>query len=309
MSRTKPVIFVGSSKERLKVVNALHAELSPDATFLRWDKHVFAPGRFSLEDVETNIRQSDFAIFVIAGDDIVKSRKKVTAAPRDNVVLEVGIAIGVLTHRRLLLVYSKNDRPKIPSDLLGFTYTTYENRRPIRRGVAAACALIRQQLIAEGLRELPTDSDKVLSYQQRAAFSKQFARKTLGTFDTFGGDLDWLAWDLQTYRRLVARKVQLRFLTDTPNAPVIQRAKALKMSFRQYPKGADVSIKASLSDADDAFNARALVVQKRTLALHANASRGPFEYRMKIYHAPDEYLVIDAMRSLFENLFAHGKRL
>lgn len=306
MARTKPTIFIGSSSERLPIVRALSTELASDAKFLRWDKHVFLPGYFSLENVERDIKQSDFAIFVVAGDDIIKSRKKTVSAPRDNVILEIGIAIGVLGHDRLLVLYNEDDRAKIPSDLLGFTYLIYEDRKPLRKAIQPACEVIRQQLIAKSLRELPSDFDKVLTHRQRSAHSVEFGTKCIHTFDTFAGDLSWLTRDLPTYKELAKRGVRIRFLTDTPTASVIPKAKALGMSFRQYPPGADARIKASISDVDSESDARALVVQKRVIPLHKPARRAPYDYRMKIYRGPKEYPIIRALGDYFEQLFLSG---
>jgi hypothetical protein len=196
MVRSKPTIFIGSSSERLAIAKALSEKLRRDAEVLRWDKNVFLPGRFTLEDLEGAMKRSDFAIFVFAGEDIVKWRKKVNPAPRDNIVLEIGIAIGIIGHRRLLLLYSKSDRAKIPSDLQGFNYLPLEDSGPRHKALVQACEIIPQQLIGEGLRELPTDSDKLITHRQRSAFSTEFASKCIRTFDTFAGDLSWLQRDL-----------------------------------------------------------------------------------------------------------------
>jgi hypothetical protein len=307
--RHKPTVFVGSSSERLNIVTRLAKELQPDVEVLRWDKNVFVPGRFTLEDLQDAMKRSDFAIFVFAGDDIVKWRKKVNPAPRDNVVLEIGMAIGMIGHRRLLLLYSRRDRAKMPSDLLGFNYVPLEDVRSKRHAITQAAEVIRQQLIAEGLRDLPTDSDRLITHHQRSAFSTEFASKTIHTFDIFAGDLSWLERDLPTYRALAQRRVFCRFLTDTPGAAVIPRAKRMSMSFREYPAGSEARIKASLSDANFESDARALVVQKRVVSLHAAGRKRPYDYRMKIYSGPKEYSVIAALSSYFNELFRRGRSL
>ena len=305
----RPTVFVGSSSERLATVRRLAKELEPDVKVLRWDKNVFVPGRFTLEDLEEAMRRSDFAIFVLAGDDIVKWRRKVSPAPRDNVVLEIGMAIGIIGRRRLLLLYSKGDRAKIPSDLAGFNYVPLGGNRPDRQAFGQTAEIIRQQLIAEGLRDLPDHSDRLITHHRRSAFSTAFASKAIHTFDTFAGDLSWLERDLRTYRELARRGVRCRFLTDTPAAPVIRRAKRLGMSFREYPARSEARIKASISDADYETDARALVVQKRLLGLHRAERSRPYDYRMKIYAGPKEYSVIVALSSYFNELFRRGRTL
>lgn len=307
--RSRPTIFIGSSSERLAIVQALCTALRQDAEILRWDRNPFSPGRFTLEGLEGALKRSDFAIFVFSGEDIVSWRKKRLPAPRDNVVLEIGMAIGIVGPHRLLLLYSQKDRAKIPSDLQGFNYLPLEDRGPRLRAIAQVCELIRQQLIAEGLRELGTDSEKLATRRQRSVFSRDFASKCIRTFDTFGGDLSWLQRDLSTYRKLAQRGVAVRFLTNAPKAPVIREAKRLGMLFRQYPLGTDTPISASLSDAKYESQARALVVQKQGLGLHADGRRKRYEYRMKIFSGSDQYTMINALRSYFDLLFSRGKHL
>lgn len=307
--RPKPTVFIGSSSERLKIVNALAKELQPEVEVLRWDKNVFLPGRFTLEDLQDAMKRSDFAIFVFAGDDIVKWRKRTDPAPRDNVILEIGMALGFIGYHRLFLLYSKRDRAKIPTDLLGFNYLALDDGISTQRAIAQASEIIRQQLIAEGLRDLPSDSDKLITHPQRSAFSIQFASKTIRTLDIFAGDLSWLERDLPIYQALTKRGVRCQFLTDTPKASVIRKAKRLGMVFREYPSRSEARIKASLSDVNTESDARALVVQKRVLNLHSAGRKRPYDYRMKIYSGPKEYSVIAALSSYFNELFQRGKRL
>ena len=307
--RPKPTVFIGSSSERLTIVNELAKQLQPDVEILRWDKNVFSPGRLTLEDLQDAMKRCDFAIFVFAGDDIVKWRKRTDPAPRDNVVLEIGMAIGFMGHRRLLLLYSRQDRPKIPSDLQGFNYLPLDDRISQRKAIAQASEIIRQQLIAEGLRDLPTDSDKIITHPQRSAFSTEFASKTIRTLDIFAGDLTWLEKDLPVYQALTNRGVRCQFLTDKPNAPIIRKAKRIGLIFKEYPSGSEASIKASLSDVGVESDARALVVQKQGLGLHVGGRKRPYDYRMKIYSGSKEYSVIAALSSYFNELFRRGRGL
>jgi hypothetical protein len=255
------------------------------------------------------VRGSDFAIFVFAGEDVLKWRRRVTPAPRDNVVLEIGMAIGILGHRRLSLLYSVSDRAKIPSDLQGFTYVPFNDIISSRVGIAQASEIIRQQLIAEGLRQFPSDADHLITQSQRSTFSTEFAEKCVHSLDIFAGDLSWLNRDLPTYRSLRQRGVRIRFLTDSPHAAVIRKARTAGIQFKVYPTGAEARIMASISDADTESGVRALVVQKTTLPPNAEDLRKPYDYRMKIYHGPREYPVIRAFSDYFEALFERGRAL
>jgi len=306
----KPTIFVGSSSERLRIVGYLHNNLRQYANILRWDKNVFRPGRYTLQDLEDAMKHSHFALFVLAGEDLVKWRKRLQHARRDNVVLEIGMAIGILGYDKVLLLYSKSDRPRIPTDLSGFNYLTLEDRVSLGRSIGRASELIRQVLIADGLRSLPTDSDRSVTYRQRNSFSTDFVSKCIHTLHTFAGDLGWLSQDLPMYRNLAKRGVRLRFLTDSPRAPVIRLGKHAGLLFREYPIGANVRIRASLSDVESQSDSRMLVVQKQISHSPTHkADNMPYNYRMKIYSGPREYSVITALSSYFDDLFARGTPL
>lgn len=307
----RPTVFIGSSSEKLRVVASLARRLQRDAVVLRWDKNVFAPGRFALEDLDAALRRCDFALFVFAKDDIVKWRRRTRPAPRDNVVLEIGMALGLIGRRRLLLLYSTKDRAKIPSDLLGFGYVPLDDKNSNTRAVADACEIIRQHLIAEGLRELPADALKIVNRSRRSANSTKFAASTLHTLDVFAGDLSWLPRDLPTYKSLAQTiGVRIRFLTDTPSAPVIRQGKKFGLLFNEYPTGKDVRIRASLADAESESIARALIVQKKALRPDsASRRRIKYDYTMKVYSGQKDFPVIQSLSKYFEELFQAGRRL
>ena len=69
--------------------------------------------------------QIDFAILLLSPDDQVTSRAKTSAAPRDNIIFEIGLFIGALRHERTLIIQPRGTDLKIPSDLLGLTPIDY----------------------------------------------------------------------------------------------------------------------------------------------------------------------------------------
>jgi hypothetical protein len=287
----------------------LCAALKKDAAILRWDHNVFLPGRYTLEDLQAAMKRSDFAVFVFAGEDIVKWRRRMSPAPRDNVVLEIGMAIGIIGHSRLSLLYSRSDQAKIPTDLSGLNYVAFDDRKSRRVGILQASEIIRQQLIAEGLRDLPGDSEAIITQKQRSKFSSSFAETCIRQVDTFAGDLSWLDADLPTYRALGQRGVRLRFLTDTPNASVVKKAKAAGMSFRIYPNGTAAKIRGCITDAESPHDAKALIAQKTALPSSANRARKPYDYRMKIYQGTKDHAAISALAHYFTTLYDKGRQL
>ena len=56
---------------------------------------------------------------------MIESRKKKQAAPRDNVIFELGLFMGALGRERTFIVKPRHVDIKIPSDLLGVTFIEY----------------------------------------------------------------------------------------------------------------------------------------------------------------------------------------
>jgi predicted nucleotide-binding protein len=69
----------------------------------------------------------DFAIFVVTPDDQIDIRGKQFCATRDNVIFEIGLFMGGLGVERVIFVSAVNAADfRLPSDLNGITYATYE---------------------------------------------------------------------------------------------------------------------------------------------------------------------------------------
>lgn len=123
----RPVIFIGSSSESLAFAGTLKAELeSGDCLVHLWTENIFSASSFAIVDLEEQIRTSDFAVLILTPDDTVTSRTVTTSAPRDNVVFELGLFMGAITHSRTFLLIPKDSDVKIPSDLLGLKPLTYD---------------------------------------------------------------------------------------------------------------------------------------------------------------------------------------
>lgn len=126
-----PTIFIGSSKESLNVAELLEAGLKgPDVDVRIWSNGVFRASKTTIEDLEIQAQNADFAVLVASPDDVVRSRGKSKPAPRDNVLLELGLFMGALTRERTFLLTEAGSALKLPSDLLGVTRLEYSGERP-----------------------------------------------------------------------------------------------------------------------------------------------------------------------------------
>src|SRR5947199_5627890 len=121
----KPRIFLGSSGQQEKLVQALTRGLEDVARVEPWTTS-FNPGTTTLERLIELTREVDFAAFVFARDDWTTNAPDTQggeASPRDNVVFEAGLFGGVLGMRRTFILHANG--AKLPTDLLGLTSIRY----------------------------------------------------------------------------------------------------------------------------------------------------------------------------------------
>jgi CRP/FNR family cyclic AMP-dependent transcriptional regulator len=115
-----PIVFIGSSKESVPIVNALMAALDESpVTLVPWTGDLFWPSRATIEDLETQLPDTDFAILVFGPDDTIFSRRAVSTGPRDNVLLEFGMFLGAIGRTRTYFLKPRGVNIKLPSDLFG----------------------------------------------------------------------------------------------------------------------------------------------------------------------------------------------
>jgi len=152
----RPVVFLGSSKESITVVRAIQSELRYDDFIVRpWTcPRVFGASRYPMEDLEQQLRTSDFAVLVLGPDDVVLSRHQISSAPRDNVIFELGLFMGALTRDRTFIALPHGEELKIPSDLLGLTPLTYLPGTPhtLSERIGPMCNELRSIVSEKGPR-------------------------------------------------------------------------------------------------------------------------------------------------------------
>jgi Predicted nucleotide-binding protein containing TIR-like domain len=154
----RPLAFIGSSTEGLPVAKAIQAELQYCAECVIWSQGVFGLNEGPLEALVRALDTFDFAIFALTPDDLVASRSESSNAPRDNVLLELGLFIGRLGSTRTFIVVDRAAKLKLPSDLAGLTPATFEppNSGTMQAAVGPACTAIERAMgFARRSRRLP----------------------------------------------------------------------------------------------------------------------------------------------------------
>jgi len=130
-TQPKPKVFVGSSKERLDIAKAIENNIhaSRVATVDSWHRGTSTLSQYFLDDLRKKANEVDFAVFIFSADDITNSRNAQQLSPRDNVVFEAGLFIGVLGKDRVFVLAPEEQRIKQPTDLQGITFGFYDNPR------------------------------------------------------------------------------------------------------------------------------------------------------------------------------------
>jgi hypothetical protein len=157
MAERRSSVFVGSSAEGLPVAEAIQLNLDRACEVVIWSQGVFGLSGGTLETLVDKAAGFDFAILVVTPDDMTQSRGESQQSPRDNVLLELGLFIGVLGRKRTFVVYDRSADIKLPSDLAGVTNAGYQPHSTGNRqaSVGAACTEIKTSITELGPREKP----------------------------------------------------------------------------------------------------------------------------------------------------------
>jgi predicted nucleotide-binding protein len=128
-----PVIFIGSSSEALPIARKFERSLKLKRYETQlWSENVFTPSSTTIESLNQAARICDFALLILSPDDDTTSRKAKKSSPRDNVIFELGLFIGSIGRERTYILTPKGLNLKIPTDLLGVTFITYN---PSKKGI------------------------------------------------------------------------------------------------------------------------------------------------------------------------------
>ncbi|MCT7313255.1 nucleotide-binding protein [Ralstonia sp. CHL-2022] len=135
--RNQPIVFIGSTREHLDIAKEIQRQLSQLPCIPKiWTNGVFNASSTTIEDLLRMVKDSDFAVLVVTPDDLTTSRNKKTAAPRDNVIFELGLFMGGIGRERTYVVKPRGVEIKIPTDLLGVTCIEYAKCEPASLSVS-----------------------------------------------------------------------------------------------------------------------------------------------------------------------------
>jgi predicted nucleotide-binding protein len=145
-----------SSVEALPIVDLLIKQFAHDPFLaVAWKNGVFRASQYTLDELEAELDDSDFAIAVAQPDDVVITRETRWPAMRDNVTFELGLFMGRLGRRRAFLMEPRDADIQLPSDLAGMTTIPYRYvpGRDAEHYIAPACAKLRELILASGPKD------------------------------------------------------------------------------------------------------------------------------------------------------------
>lgn len=120
----KTRIIVFSSKEGIGMARAIQRNLYTEKYSCKlWTNNFFRPSSLTIENLQSIRDDFHYAVIVLSPDDCIISREVSYEVPRDNVIFELGLSIGILGLDRTIIV--KPDQLKLPSDLDGITPCNY----------------------------------------------------------------------------------------------------------------------------------------------------------------------------------------
>jgi hypothetical protein len=148
----KHTVFLGSSSEAKWLAREVEGALQSSKSIVvdAWYHFGSWPGgSATLETLETRLHGADFAILVLAEDDLTQSRDAAPVpSPRDNVLFELGLFMGRLGRDRAFFLFPSTRNFKLPSDLFGITAFPYaiDDRKNAQRVVSPICTAIEKQI-------------------------------------------------------------------------------------------------------------------------------------------------------------------
>ena len=165
----RPSVFIGSSSKGVEVARAIQFQLEDTAECDVWNEGVFGLNMGNLESLVQALDTFDFAVLVLTPDDMLIANGEQKNAPRDNVLLELGLFMGRLGRSRTFAVCPKHDEMKLPSDLAGVTLAMFSPPDDPARLIAAlgpACFKIRTAMRSQYKRAALQELQENLSSQQ-----------------------------------------------------------------------------------------------------------------------------------------------
>lgn len=155
-ARDKTRVFIISSAESLPIAREIESAFEYDGFETKlWNEGVFKISNYTIQSLEDEVDRSDFCIAIAHPEDRTVSRGAEWPSARDNVIFELGLFMGRLGRERAILMESRDDKVKLPSDLTGLTTVCYRYipGAEAESFMGPACNAVRKHIVALGPRK------------------------------------------------------------------------------------------------------------------------------------------------------------
>jgi len=148
-------MFVGSSSEARGLIRGLSLNLGKEVAVRKWTTIAWPLSHHTLDGIDQQLGDADFATFILAADDIGIIRGREAKIPRDNVVLELGMSLGVLGRDRTFILTPVGTAMDVrkPSDLNGITVVEYEWENDDRTTMSGPADQLLEAIEQRGRRD------------------------------------------------------------------------------------------------------------------------------------------------------------
>lgn len=153
--RDKIRVFIISSAESLPIAREIQSAFEhDDFHIVLWTDGVFKVSSYAIQSLEDEVDRSDFAIAIAHPDDTTLTRGTEWPTARDNVIFELGLFMGRLGRERAILMESRDEKVKLPSDFTGLTTISYRfvDGPDAARLMGPACHTLRKHIKALGAK-------------------------------------------------------------------------------------------------------------------------------------------------------------
>ncbi|WP_404439046.1 nucleotide-binding protein [Microbacterium aerolatum] len=151
-----PRVFIGASSEAKRAADTLQVLLQGHGACepYVWDQGTFQLTESFLGSLTRAARDADFGVLLATQDDAITGHDRL--APRDNVMLELGLFIGALGRERAILVADHSaDGIKLPTDMSGITHAPYTTNvtKNLRTALTDVALKITEHIERVGARD------------------------------------------------------------------------------------------------------------------------------------------------------------
>jgi hypothetical protein len=184
----RPRVFIGSSKEGLRIAEFIQLGLYDEVEAVIWRQGVFGLSEVTFESLEQATRDFDFAVLVLTPDDVRWKRGRQKSIPRDNLLFELGLFMGSMGRERTFIVRPGDEPLDLPSDLAGIIAATYVARSAadLAAAMGPVCTQIKGRIRQSLGMPDPARSGSEEIEEKSPLVARRRRRRSLGTASTVG---------------------------------------------------------------------------------------------------------------------------